>query len=160
MTVSRRPDQIDPLNLSSLPSGVPIVIRRFNLCADEKAHGTAWCARAMLHRTIGRGPRCARDEMRRARGQPGPRRVDDGDRDAGVHEAEPKQGVRPHVVGRDRPVKSRKEASRIEGVREFLQRVEERQEMTAAIAPRAVRGRACEGASRRKELADDHDQEH
>ena len=31
----------------------------------------------------------ARYEMRRARGQPGPRRVDDGDRDVGVHEGEP-----------------------------------------------------------------------
>lgn len=39
-------------------------------------------------------------------------------------------------------------------------RVEERQEMTAAIAPGAARGRAREGASRRKELEDDHDQEH
>lgn len=39
-------------------------------------------------------------------------------------------------------------------------RVEERQEMTAATAPGAARGRAREGASRRKELEDDHDQEH
>ncbi len=38
--------------------------------------------------------------------------------------------------------------------------VEERQEMTAATAPGAARGRAREGASRRKELEDDHDQEH
>ena len=36
----------------------------------------------------------------------------------------------------------------------------ERQEMTAATAPGAARGRAREGASRRKELEDDHDQEH
>ena len=38
--------------------------------------------------------------MRRARGQPKPRRVDDGDRDAGVHGGEPEQGVRPLLVGR------------------------------------------------------------
>ena len=41
-----------------------------------------------------------RDEMRRARGQPGPRRVDDGDRDAGVHGGEPEQGVRRHRAAR------------------------------------------------------------
>ena len=39
----------------------------------------------------------ARDEMRGARGQSGPRRVDDGDRDAGVHEGEPRRSqARPH----------------------------------------------------------------
>ena len=38
--------------------------------------------------------------------------------------------------------------------------IEERREMTAATAPGAARGRAREGASRRKELEDDHDQEH
>lgn len=32
--------------------------------------------------------------------------------------------------------------------------------MTAATAPGSARGRAREGASRRKELEDDHDQEH
>lgn len=32
--------------------------------------------------------------------------------------------------------------------------------MTAATAPGAVRGRAREGASRRKELEDGHGQEH
>ena len=32
--------------------------------------------------------------------------------------------------------------------------------MTAATAPGADSGRAREGASRRKELEDDHDQEH
>ena len=32
--------------------------------------------------------------------------------------------------------------------------------MTAATAPGAARGWAHEGASRRKELEDDHDQEH
>lgn len=32
--------------------------------------------------------------------------------------------------------------------------------MTAATAPGAARGRACEKASRRKGLEDDHDQEH
>ncbi|CRH94652.1 Uncharacterised protein [Chlamydia trachomatis] len=98
--------------------------------------------------------------MRRARGQPGPRRMDDGNRDAGLHEGEPKQGVRPHLVGRDRLVQARQEAPGVEGVSRRLHRVEERQEMTAATAPGAARGRAREGASRRKELEDDHDQEH
>ena len=32
--------------------------------------------------------------------------------------------------------------------------------MTAATAPGAARGRAREGASRRKEFEDDHNQEH
>ena len=54
----------------------------------------------------------------------------------------------------------RQEAPGFEGVRGRLHRVEERQEMTAATAPGAARGRAREGASRRKELEDDHDQEH
>ena len=98
--------------------------------------------------------------MRRARGKPRSGRMDDGDRDAGVHEGEPKQGVRPHLVGRDRLVQARKEAPGVEGVSGRLHRVEERQEMTAATAPGAARGRAREGASRRKELEDDHDQEH
>lgn len=87
--------------------------------------------------------------------------MDDGNRDAGVHEGEPKQGVRPHLVGRDRLVQARKEAPGVEGVSGRLHRFEERKEMmTAATAPGAARGRAREGASRRKELEDDHDQEH
>ena len=90
--------------------------------------------------------------MRRARGQQGPRRVDDGDRDAGVHEGEPEQGVRPHLVGGGRLVQARKKAPGFEGVSGRLHRVEERQEMTAATAPGAARGRARKGASRRKEL--------
>ncbi len=47
--------------------------------------------------------------MHRARGQPRSRRMDDGGRDAGVHGGEPEQGVRPHLVGRDRLVQARKE---------------------------------------------------
>ncbi len=38
--------------------------------------------------------------------------------------------------------------------------VEEWQEMTAATALGAARGRAREGASKRKDLENDHDQEH
>lgn len=72
----------------------------------------------------------------------------------------PKQGIRPHLVGRDRLVQARKEAPGVEGVSGRLHRVEEREKMTAATAPGAARGRAREGASRRKELEDDHDQEH
>ena len=69
-------------------------------------------------------------------------------------------GVRPHLVGRDRLVQARKKAPGVEGVSGRLDRFEERQELTAATAPRAARGRAREGASRREELEDDHDQEH
>ena len=65
---------------------------------------------------------------------------------------EPEQGVRPHLVGRDRLVQARKEAPGVEGVSGRLHRVEERKEMTAATAPGADRGRAREGASRREEL--------
>lgn len=72
----------------------------------------------------------------------------------------PKQGVRPHLVGRDRLVQARKKAPGVEGVSERLHRFEERQELTAATAPGAARGRGREGASRRKELEDNHDQEH
>ena len=57
-------------------------------------------------------------------------------------------------------VQARQEAPGVEGVSGRLHRVEERQEMTAATAPGAARGRAREGASRRKELEDEHDQEH
>lgn len=42
--------------------------------------------------------------------------MDDGNRDAGVHEGEQKQGIRPHLVGRDRLVQARKEAPGVEGV--------------------------------------------
>ena len=86
--------------------------------------------------------------------------MNDGDRDAGVHEGEPELGLRPHLVGRDRLVQAQQEAPGIEGVRGRLHQVEERQELTAATTPGAAHGRAREGASRRKELEDDHDQEH
>lgn len=86
--------------------------------------------------------------------------MDDGNRDAGVHGGKPKQGVRPHLIGRDRLAQARKEAPGVEGVGRRLHRVEERKEMMTATAPGAARGRAREGASRRKELEDDHDQEH
>ena len=73
---------------------------------------------------------------------------------------EPKQCVRPRLVERDRLVQARKEAPGFGGVRRRLHRVDERQEMTAETAPVDARGRARKGASRRKELEDDHDQEH
>ena len=65
-------------------------------------------------------------------------------------EASRSKGVRPHLVGRDRLVQARKEAPDFEGVSGRLYRVEERQEMTAATAPGAARGRAREGASETK----------
>lgn len=61
---------------------------------------------------------------------------------------EPKQGVRPHLVGRDRLVQARQEDPGFEVVRGRLHRVEERQKMTAATALGAARGRAREGAPR------------
>ena len=66
---------------------------------------------------------------------------DDGDRDAGVHESEPKQGVRPHLVGRGRLVQARQEVPGVEDVSGRLHRVEEQKEMTAATAPGAGRAR-------------------
>lgn len=72
----------------------------------------------------------------------------------------PEQGVRPHLVGRDRLVQARQEVPGVEGVSGRLHRVEEREKITAVTAPGAARGRAREGASRREELEDDHDQEH
>ena len=54
--------------------------------------------------------------------------MDDSNRDAGVHGGEPEQGVRPHLVGRDRLVQARREAPGSEGVSGRLHRVEERQE--------------------------------
>lgn len=65
--------------------------------------------------------------MRGIREQPGPRRVDDGDRDAGVHGGEPEQDVRPRLVGRNRLVQTRKEAPGFEGGSRRLHRVEERE---------------------------------
>ena len=50
------------------------------------------------------------------------------------------------------PVQARKEAPGFEGVCGCPHQVEEREEMTAATAPGAARGRARERASRRKEL--------
>ena len=127
-----------------------------SIVAQMKTHTEP---RRRIARKIG-GNHGARDEMRRARGQPGPRRMDDGDRDAGVHGGEPEQGVRPHLIGRNQLLQARQEAPGFEGVCGRLHRVEEREEMTAATALGAARGRAREGASRRKELEDDHDQEH
>lgn len=159
MAVSWRPDQLDPPRPVSVP--VMRAMRQQAVQSSRRRKGTL-CRAVCPHGAARKDWRNhgARYEMHRARGQPGPRRIDDGDRDAGVHEGEPKQGVRPHLVGRDRLVQARKEAPGVEGVSGRLHQFEERQEMTAATAPGAARGRAREGASRRKELEDDHDQEH
>ena len=151
MAVSWRPDQLDPPRPVSVPAmrakrqqAVQSSRRRKGtLCRAVCPHGAAredW----RNHGTHSR--------MRRARGQPRSRRMDNGNRDAGVHEGKPKQGIRPHLVGRDRLVQARKEAPGVEGVSGRPHRVEERQEMTAATVPGAARGRAREGVSRRKEL--------
>ena len=159
MAVSWRPDQLDPPR----PISAPAVRAKRHQAVQSSRRRKGTRHRAVSSRGAARedwGNHGARYEIRRARGQPEPRRVDDGDRDAGVHGGEPEQGVRPRLVGRDRLVQARKEAPGVEGVSGRLHRVEERQEMTAATAPGAARGRAREGASRRKELEDDHDQEH
>ena len=159
MAVSWRPDQLDPPR--PISAHAVLTNRHQAVQSSRRRKGTR--CRAVSSRGAAREDwrnHGAHSRMRRARGQPGPRRVDDGDRDAGVHGGEPEQGVRPHLVGRGRLVQARQEAPGVEGVRGRLHRVEERQEMTAATAPGAARGRAREGASRRKELEDDHDQEH
>ncbi len=159
MAVSWRPDQLDPPRPVSVPA--MRVTRQQAVQSSRRRKGTL--CRAVCPHGAAREDwrnRGTHSRMRRARGKPGPRRMDDGDRDAGVHEGEPKQGIRPHLVGRDRLVQARQEAPGVEGVGGRLHRVEERQEMPAAPAPGAARGRAREGASRRKELEDDHDQEH
>ena len=159
MAVSWRPDQLDPPRPVSVP--VMRAMRQQAVQSSRRRKGTL--CRAVSSRGAAREDwrnHGTHSRMRRAREQPGPRRMDDGDRDAAVHEGEPKQGVRPHLVGRDRLVQARKEAPGVEGVGGRLHRVEEREKMTAATAPGAARGRAREGASRRKELEDDHDQEH
>ena len=151
MAVSWRPDQLDPPR----PVSAPVLrANRNQAVQSSRRRKGILCRAAYLRGAARKGWRNhgTHSRMRRARGKPGPRRVDDGGRDAGVHEGEPKQGVRPHLVGGDRLVQARKEAPGVEGVRGRLHRVEERQEMTAATAPGAARGRAREGASRRKSL--------
>ena len=159
MAVSWRPDQLDPPRPVSVP--VMRAMRQQAVQSSRRRKGTL-CRAVCPHGAAREDWRNhgTHSRMRRARGKPRSGRMDDGDRDAGAHEGEPKQGVRPHLVGRDRLVQARKEAPGVEGVSGRLHRVEERQEMTAATAPGAARGRAREGASRRKELEDDHDQEH
>ena len=159
MAVSWRPDQLDPPRPVSVP--VMRAMRQQAVQSSRRRKGTL-CRAVCPHGAAREDWRNhgTHSRMRRARGKPRPRRMDDGDRDAGVHEGKPKQGIRPHLVGRDRLVQARKEAPGVEGVSGRLHRVEEREKMTAATAPGAARGRAREGASRRKELEGDHDQEH
>ena len=151
MAVSWRPDQLDPPR--PVPAPAMRAKRHQAVQSSRRRKGTR-CRAACPHGAAREDWRNhgTHSRMRRARGQPRSRRMDDGDRDAGVHEGEPKQGIRPHLVGGDRLVQARKEAPGVEGVSGRLHRVEERQEMTAATAPGAARGRAREGASRRKEL--------
>lgn len=104
MAVSWRPDQLDPprpVSARAVPTN-----RHQAVQSSRRRKGTR--CRAVCPRGAARedwGNHGARYEIRRARGQPGPRRVDDGDRDAGVHGGEPEQGVRPRLVGRDRLVR-------------------------------------------------------
>ena len=151
MAVSWRPDQLDPPRPVFAPVGR--ANRHQAVQSSRRRKGTR--CRAASSRGAAREDwrnHGTHSRMRLARGQPGPRRVDDGDRDAGVHEGEPKQGVRPHLVGRGRLVQARKEAPGFEGVSGRLRRVEEREEMTAATAPGVACCWAREEASRRKDI--------
>ena len=105
MAVSWRPDQLDPPRPVSVP--VMRAMRQQAVQSSRRRKGTL-CRAVCPHGAAREDWRNhgTHSRMRRARGQPGPRRVDDGDRDAGVHEGEPKQGLRPHLVGRDRPSQS------------------------------------------------------
>ena len=136
-----------------------IDIRRFNRRADEKAHGVVRRPRAVPHGKIGgtmaHATKSAAPEDNRGR-----------DEWMTVIEMQEYMGASRSKAydlvwsGEIVSYVVRQEAPGFEGVRGRLHRVEERQEMTAATAPGAARGRAREGASRRKELEDDRDQEH
>ena len=151
MAVSWRPDQLDPPRPVSVPVGR--ADRHQAVQSSRRRKGTR--CRAVSSRGAAREDwrnHGTHSRMRRARGKPRSGRMDDGDRDAGVHGGEPKQGVRPRLVGGDQLVQARQEAPGFEGVCGCPHQVEEREEMTAATAPGAARGRARERASRRKEL--------
>lgn len=151
MAVSWRPDQLDPPRPVFAPVGR--ANRHQAVQSSRRRKGTR--CRAASSRGAAREDwrnHGTHSRMRRARGKPRSRRMDDGDRDAGVHEGEPKQGVRPHLVGRGRLVQARKEAPGFEGVSGRLRRVEEREEMTAATAPGVACCWAREEASRRKDI--------
>lgn len=127
MAVSWRPDQLDPPR----PIPAPAVRAKRHQAVQSSRRRKGTRCRAVSSRGAAREDwrnHGTHSRMRRARGQPRSRRMDDGDRDAGVHEGEPKQGVRPHLVGRGRLVQARKEAPGFEGVSGRLHRVEERQE--------------------------------
>ena len=120
MAVSWRPDQLDP------PRPIPAPVRRANRhqAVQPSRRRKRTRDRADAWRGKIGGNHGAHSRMRRARGQPGPRRVDDCDRDAGAHGGEPEQGVRPRLVGGDRLLQARQEAPGFEGVRGRLHRVE------------------------------------
>lgn len=125
MAASWRPDQLDPPR--PVPAPVMRATRHQAVQSSRKRKGTrcrAACPRGAAREDWG-GDDGTHSRMRRARGKPRSRRVDDGDRDAGVHGGEQKQGVRPHLVGRDRLVQARQEAPGFEGVRGRLIRSDE-----------------------------------
>ncbi len=155
MAVSWRPDQLDPPRPIFAP--VERANRNQTVQSSRRRKHTrdrAGASRGMIGGTMANTTKCAAPEGNRGR--------DEWMTVLEIQEymgGKPEQGVRPHLVGRDRLVQARKKAPGVEGVSERLHRFEERQELTAATAPRAARGRAREGASRRKELEDDHDHE-
>ena len=124
MAVSWRPDQLDPPR--PISARAVLTNRHQAVQSSRRRKGTR--CRAVSSRGAAREDwrnHGTHSRMRRARGKPRSGRMDDGDRDAGVHEGEPKQGVRPHLVGRDRFVQARQEAPGFEGVRGRLIRSDE-----------------------------------
>ena len=152
MAVSWRPDQLDPprpVSARAVPTNRHQAVqssrrRKGTRCRAASSRGAAredWGT--MAHAT-----KCVAPEGNRGRDE----WMTVIEMQEYMGGGEPEQGVRPRLVGRDRLVQARKEAPGFEGVCGCPHQVEEREEMTAATAPGAARGRARERASRRKEL--------
>lgn len=111
------------------PTSAPVVRFHRNQAVQSSRRRKGTRCRAVCSRGAAWGDWRNRDthsRIRRARGQPRSRRMDDGNRGAGLHGGEPEQGIRPRLVGRDRLVQARQEAPGVEGVRGRLHRVEKR----------------------------------
>ena len=104
VAVSWRPDHLDPPRPVSAPA---VRANRHQAVQSSRRRNGTRC-RAACPRGAAREDwrnHGTHSRMRRARGKPKSGRMDDGNRDAGVHEGEPEQGVRPRLVGRDRLVR-------------------------------------------------------
>lgn len=130
---SERPSKVASGNL--LPRS--IAVRRFNRRADVNARGTAQTHRAeRLEATMAHATRCAAPEGNRGR-----------DEWMTVIEMQEYMGA------------SRSKAYDLIWPGE-IDSYRLGRKLLVSTAPGAARGRAREGASRREELEDDHDQEH